>query len=269
MKLPTIPLLMLGLGAAAAQAQSPAAGNEVPEHARTCAACHGENGVSIDAGTPNLAAQRAGYIGAQLRAYRSGMRENALMNAVAAPLSDAQIDTLAEHYAAMAGPADGSQTSPMLDELVLAEFPFPADYESGFLRYRTTYPGSQVRYLYANEVAVAAARAGGDLPDGSYLIVEIFAQRQDVDGNVVLGDDGQPLAGERIGYNVMAREAGWGDRVPRLLRNENWQYANLDANGDVNVAANQAACLACHVPLTDSSFLFTIEALTEAAGATD
>lgn len=251
-----------------AHAQAPAS-SEPPAHVDTCAACHGENGVSIDAGIPNLAAQRSGYLAAQLLAYRSGTRDAALMNAVTATLSDSEIEALASYYATLPGPSDGTVTSPMLDDLVLAEFPFPADYESTFLRYRTTYPGNQVRHLYANDVAVNAARAGQPLPDGSYVIVEIFARQQDADGNPVLDSAGQPVAGERTGYNVMARETGWGDRVPSLLRNENWLYANLDAGGNVNVTANQAACLACHVPLTEDSFLFTIEPLTEAARGVD
>jgi cytochrome c553 len=247
----------------------PPAGDGTPAHLRSCAACHGVNGVSTEPGTPHIAAQRSTYLAAQLRAYRSGARENALMNAVSASLTDAEIDALAAYYATRPGPTDGTDSSPMLDELVLTEFPFPADYESAFLRYRTTYPGNQVRHLYANDVAVNAARAGESLPDGSYLIVEIFARQQDANGNAVLGSDGQPVAGERTGFNVMAREAGWGDRVPALLRNENWLYANLDARGNVNTGANQAACLACHVPLTEDSFLFTIEQLAEAARAAD
>jgi cytochrome c553 len=268
----TIPPLLIGAACLVVSlqghAQNGAAGDH-PPHLRSCAACHGENGISTEPGTPHLAAQRAGYLAAQLRGYRSGARENALMNAVTASLTDAEMDALADYYAARQGPPDGTASSPMLDELVLTEFPFPADYESTFLRYRTTYPGNQVRYLYANDTAVQAARAGEALPDGSYLIVEIFARQQDADGNPILDGDGQPVAGERTGYNVMAREAGWGDRVPSLLRNENWLYANLDARGNVNTGANQAACLACHVPLTQDSYMFTIQQLTEAARSTD
>lgn len=37
--------------------------------ATVCAACHGENGVSVSDAIPNLAAQKAGYLEAQLRAF--------------------------------------------------------------------------------------------------------------------------------------------------------------------------------------------------------
>jgi cytochrome c553 len=262
-------LLVFVLLAAPLRAQPAAAGtNDVP-HARACAACHGVNGVSIAAGLPNLAAQRADYIAAQLRAYRSGSRENALMNAIAAPLSDSEIDALARMYQGMPGPADGSASSSFLPELVRTEFPFPADYESTFVRYHTAYPGNQVRHYYANETALAAAREGRALPDGSYLIVEIFAATLGSDGQPVRGADGRFVAGERVGFNVMAREAGWGERIPELLRNENWNYANLGVGHAVNTGASQAACLACHVPLTDTSYVFTLEQLIAVARERD
>src|SRR5213594_4936807 len=52
-----------------------------------CAACHGANGQSVSDTIPNLAAQRAGYIEAQLKAFKEGTRKNPIMNAIAAQLS--------------------------------------------------------------------------------------------------------------------------------------------------------------------------------------
>lgn len=37
-----------------------------------CAACHGATGISVGDAIPNLAAQRAGYLAAQLRAFKDG-----------------------------------------------------------------------------------------------------------------------------------------------------------------------------------------------------
>src|SRR5213078_1022444 len=45
--------------------------------ATVCAACHGANGVSVSDAIPNLDAQRAGYIEAQLKAFRDGTRKGA------------------------------------------------------------------------------------------------------------------------------------------------------------------------------------------------
>ena len=43
--------------------------------AGACAACHGANGVSVSETTPNLAAQRPGYLEGQLKAYKEGTRK--------------------------------------------------------------------------------------------------------------------------------------------------------------------------------------------------
>ncbi len=40
--------------------------------ATVCAACHGAAGVSVSESIPNLAAQRAGYIEAQLKSFKEG-----------------------------------------------------------------------------------------------------------------------------------------------------------------------------------------------------
>src|SRR6266446_7101146 len=55
--------------------------------ATVCAACHGAGGVSVSDTIPNLAAQRASYLEAQLKALKDGTRKNPIMNAIAAQLS--------------------------------------------------------------------------------------------------------------------------------------------------------------------------------------
>src|SRR2546421_306144 len=55
--------------------------------ATVCAACHGAGGASVSDTIPNLAAQRAGYLEAQLKALKDGTRKNPIMNAIAAQLS--------------------------------------------------------------------------------------------------------------------------------------------------------------------------------------
>ena len=63
-----------------------------------CVACHGSNGVASVAIYPNLSGQWDRYLRLQLRAYRSGKRENSIMQGMAANLTDAEISALAEHY---------------------------------------------------------------------------------------------------------------------------------------------------------------------------
>ncbi len=71
-----------------------------PARLGLCAACHGENGIATVKGVPHLAAQDRDYLAAALREYRDGERQTAAMRAAAGALSDRDIDTLADWYAA-------------------------------------------------------------------------------------------------------------------------------------------------------------------------
>jgi cytochrome c553 len=66
-----------------------------------CALCHGPNGVSRLPNAPNLAGQQAIYVSEQLRNYRSGKRQNEVMNMIAKPLTDSEIAQLAAWFSAV------------------------------------------------------------------------------------------------------------------------------------------------------------------------
>ena len=91
-------LLAAAALAAPAGAADLAAGRD---KARSCAACHGANGISTTPDAPNLAGQPALYVATQLRAYRSGKRTHEVMSLMAKPLSDADIENLAGWFAAI------------------------------------------------------------------------------------------------------------------------------------------------------------------------
>ncbi|MCR9258785.1 MAG: cytochrome c [Pseudomonadaceae bacterium] len=63
-----------------------------------CVACHGAQGKALVASYPNLNGQWERYLRLQLRAYRDGPRVNAIMNGMAAELTDQEINALAAHY---------------------------------------------------------------------------------------------------------------------------------------------------------------------------
>ncbi len=65
----------------------------------TCRTCHQVDGRSTSPQYPVLAGQHAAYLIKQLRAFRTGERRNPLMNAVAGGLDDAQIESVAAHFA--------------------------------------------------------------------------------------------------------------------------------------------------------------------------
>src|SRR6185437_10528003 len=65
---------------------------------QVCAACHGADGNSAVAANPNLAGQGADYITLQLMHFKAGVRVNATMQAMAAPLSDDDMRALGVYF---------------------------------------------------------------------------------------------------------------------------------------------------------------------------
>ena len=76
-----------------------AADNAGAKVAQSCVMCHGENGLSTMPGTPSLAGQSDIYLSSQLRQFRDGKRHNEVMNVIAKPLSDADIDAVSAWFA--------------------------------------------------------------------------------------------------------------------------------------------------------------------------
>jgi cytochrome c553 len=66
--------------------------------AAQCAACHGPDGHAVMPQTPNLAGQDEDYLAEQLKAFRSGERQNETMSVIAKPLSDTEIADLAAYF---------------------------------------------------------------------------------------------------------------------------------------------------------------------------
>ena len=233
--------------------------------ATVCAACHGATGVSVSDTIPNLAAQRAGYLEAQLKALKDGTRKNPVMNAIAAQLSPADIADVAAFFAAQPG-ADKGAKSAFLPNVAKTQVSYPDGYKSTFSMYYTlNFPATkQVRYYYANKVAVQAAREGKPLPDGSVLFVDVHAAKLDAEGKPVVGADGFYAADKLLFHTAMESGAGFGNEVPAMLRNGNWNYAVFTTDKKHRPGANQAECFACHKPLDNVSYTFTLKQLAQA-----
>jgi len=75
-----------------------------PKQAAPCVACHGENGLGVDAPLdpkpPVLAGQHADYLEQALTAYRNGRRKNVVMGGMAQMLkSDEDVRIVADYFA--------------------------------------------------------------------------------------------------------------------------------------------------------------------------
>ena len=77
--------------------------------AGVCAGCHGVDGVSPIPTQPSLAGMSWQYIAKQLRHFKSGQRDNAIMKGFAATLTDADMKALGMHFASMKGRPIGTK----------------------------------------------------------------------------------------------------------------------------------------------------------------
>jgi len=233
--------------------------------ASVCAACHGANGVSVSDTIPNLAGQRAAYLETQLKALKDGSRKNPIMNAIATQLSADDISNVAAFFASLPG-AGATAKSTFLPNVAKTNVTFPEGYKDTFTKYHTiNFPATgQVRYYYANKVAIQAAKEGKPLPEGSVLFAEVHAAKIGDDKKPVSGADGFFVPQKLLFYTAMASGAGWGKDVPDMLRNGNWNYAVFTLDKQHRAGVNQAECFGCHKPLDAASYVFTLKQLAAA-----
>jgi Cytochrome P460 len=145
---------------------------------------------------------------------------------------------------------------------------FPEGYKDSFTPYATVNRADerkQVVKIFANDVALASAEDGAPLDSGSVLVMEIYKAKLDADQNPVAGSDGFFEPGDMAGIAVMESRAGWGEEYPEEIRNRTWEYALFDAKAHTLVERDYQPCFECHKPLQQSDFVFSFDALTDAA----
>ncbi len=249
-------------------AAASAAGNAADGKTKSaaCQACH--VAVAATGDTPHLAGQRETYIVKQLKAFKSGDRKNPLMSAMANQLSDADIENLAAYWS---GQPAGSDTTvpPDIAAIKKSQMTFPKDFPKGFVLYSTVNKEDQpvVSKSYVNAVGFAAVKAGKPLPDGTAIIVVNSAAKLDASKKPLTEKDGTYTPDKLLGYAGMEARAGWGNSVPELLRNANWNYGVFNADKTPKAEINQAICLACHKPKVDTSYLFLLKDIQAKASA--
>lgn len=151
---------------------------------------------------------------------------------------------------------------------------FPANWEK-FVLYSTLdrHDNKQYRELYASsQAAVDAMKAGRPVPDGTVLLLIPYKAEVDAQGNPTKDAKGRFVKGERMGYNVMEKRAGWGTEYPADLRNGDWEYAVFGLDQKLNEKANYKGCFQCHKPHEAQDFVISLASLKggtgSAAGAT-
>jgi cytochrome c553 len=221
-----------------------------PAGVAACKACHGPNGISISNIIPNLSGQKADYLAAQLTAFKSGDRKNNFMTVIAGQLSDADIHSFAQYWSSQPMPAPQGDKPPAATlPAIPSRMTLPPKFPAGYTLYQTIEDKDQgvITKRYANAPALLAARSGAELPDGSSILQVTYQ------------------GGKLQSYAGMESRAGWGDDIPALLKNGNWDYATFKASGERNDGLNQALCMACHKPAAADSYVFSIKELKAAA----
>lgn len=100
----SVSALSLAAEPAAPTAATPAAADASAIAKNVCAACHGVDGNSSIPVNPSLAGQHASYLLKQLNNFKASadgkpaLRQNAVMNGMAAPLSEAEMKALAQYF---------------------------------------------------------------------------------------------------------------------------------------------------------------------------
>ncbi|UEX76223.1 cytochrome P460 family protein [Spiribacter halobius] len=145
---------------------------------------------------------------------------------------------------------------------------YPENYAATFVRYMTVDKPEReppiVRFLYVAPDALAMARPGAPLPDGTVVVMEDHLAR--------LGDDGQPLTDangrflpgtEVTNVFVQEKRAGWGEIYPPEKRNGDWEYAWFRPDGARRSDRSMDACFECHRSVADQDYTFTTAPFVE------
>jgi cytochrome c553 len=73
------------------------------DKAAACTACHGQNGISVNAAWPTLAGQYQDYLLNALEQYRDGTRTDPIMSAQAALIAEEDVAKLAFYFSRLKG----------------------------------------------------------------------------------------------------------------------------------------------------------------------
>jgi cytochrome c553 len=93
-------LAALLIGATAGASAAPKVEDTLAQRVQACTGCHGPQGrAASDGYYPRIAGKPAGYLYHQLLNFRDGRRHYPLMAGLLAPLSDAYLREIAEHFA--------------------------------------------------------------------------------------------------------------------------------------------------------------------------
>ncbi len=119
---------------------------------------------------------------------------------------------------------------------------FPPDL-GALVHYTTVRRGDVTEHIMTTPDALEAVRKGQPIPDGTHFVLVDYR-----DSKVYR-------------YFVMQKGKDWGKDYDEDRRTDDWQFQWFWADKSVNMDENTARCQSCHSSRSDSSFLYTFDAL--------
>lgn len=139
----------------------------------------------------------------------------------------------------------------------------PTDYRESFEEYialdRIQNPDQFIR-LFANEVAMQGRNENGELAEGSIIVAEVYSVLKNEDGSVKTTLLNRRVKDKLKLLAVMEKRKAFSDNPVSTIKTGDWDFGAYKPNGEV-APKNLDQCRACHMPLTETDFLFSIEHL--------
>jgi hypothetical protein len=143
---------------------------------------------------------------------------------------------------------------------------FPEAYAKGVLYWTQDRPNAnnpaatQIREYYTSAAAIAAAKAGQPMPNGTVITVVQYGAQLDAQGQPVKDANGRLVKTSEIrGYTAMEKRAGWGAQYAADKRNGEWEYQSFRADRTPNTMADLNTCFTCHKKVESADFLFSVD----------
>lgn len=122
---------------------------------------------------------------------------------------------------------------------------FPENYGDG-VHYTTVHRGGIREEIYTSREAIAAAKAGRPLPNGTVIMMEDYR-----------GD-------QLHRYIVMEKQDGWGAAFPENIRTGDWKFREFAPDRTPNTAEDGRRCMSCHQSQAAQDFVFTLPQMRSA-----
>ena len=144
------------------------------------------------------------------------------------------------------------------------KFTFPDGFDKGVEYLTVDKPNKQVHVFYASKEAIAAAKAGKPMPEGTVFVGVHYNAKVDASGEPVKDANGRLIKDTLRQYAVMRKEPGWGADYPADKRNGEWEYRIFTAEHQWNEKVQAGACLECHLPKAGNDFVWSYDDLKKA-----